>query len=238
MSIDALPEEAEKLLAVPPDEFVSRRAGLVRELRDAGRAEEAATVAGLRKPTVVVFAVNRAARARPKAARAAADAALRVKKTQLGNEPKTFKEALGELEDALDLLAQVAIAHVAPSEKSASDAMRRRVRDLLRRAVAADDAREALVRGVLTEELEAVGFSPFAGMVAAPVKGARRKAGPSRAVQQEAKRRERARALRDELAEAGRQLEEAVQAQHQAERKRASAERAVSALRAKLERID
>ncbi len=118
MSIDALPEEAEKLLAVPPDEFVSRRAGLVRELRDAGRAEDAATVAGLRKPTVVVFAVNRAARARPKAARSAADAALRVKETQLGNEPDAFKRALGELDDALDLLAQVAIAHVAPSEKS------------------------------------------------------------------------------------------------------------------------
>ncbi len=116
--------------------------------------------------------------------------------------------------------------------------MRRRVRDLLRSAVADDDAREALVRGALTEELEAVGFSPFAGMVAAPVKAARRKSGPSRAVQQEAKRRERARALRDELAEAERRLEEAVQEERQAERKRASAERAVSALRAKLERID
>ncbi|MBA2642338.1 MAG: hypothetical protein H0U82_05370 [Actinobacteria bacterium] len=238
MSIDALPEEAEKLLAVPPDEFVSRRAGLVRELRDAGRAEEAATLAGLRKPSVVVFAVNRAARARPKAARAAADAALRVKETQLGSEPDAFKKAVSELEDALDLLAEVAVTHVAPREKTASDAMRRRVRDLLRSAVAADDARQALVRGALTEELEAVGFSPFAGMVAAPVKGVRRKSGPSRAVQQEAKRRERVRALRDELAEAERQLEEAVQAQRTAERERASAERAVSALRAKLERLD
>ena len=74
------PAEVEKLLAVRPDEFVHERQRLARELRDAGRSDEAATVAQLRKPSPVVLAVNRAARARPKAARAAADAALRVRR--------------------------------------------------------------------------------------------------------------------------------------------------------------
>ncbi|MBA3381525.1 MAG: hypothetical protein H0T97_06625 [Actinobacteria bacterium] len=237
--MNALPPEAEKLLlAIAPEEFVAARQRLVRELRAADRSDETATLARLRKPTVVVFAVNRAARDRPKAARSAAEAALHVKETQVGNQPEAFKRALDGSEASLDLLAEVAVAHVAPRGKAPSDAMRRRVRDLLRSAVADDDAREALVRGALTEELEAVGFSPFAGMVPASTQRPRRKSGPSRAEQQEAKRHEHERALREELAEAERHLQETVQSAHRAERERKSGERAVTSIRAKLERID
>ena len=143
----ALPQEAEKLLAAEPSEFVERRDKLARELRDAGRSHDAANVAALRKPTVVVTAVNRAARDRPKAALAAAEAALQVKEAQIGNRTEGFKAALAELESALELLADVAVAHVAPRGKAPSDVMRRRVRDLLRSAVADDEARDALVRG-------------------------------------------------------------------------------------------
>ena len=84
--------------------------------------------------------------------------------------------------------------------------MRRRVRDLLRTAVADDDAREALVRGALTEELETVGFSSYAGM-APPPKQRKEKSGPSRAEAQKAKLLERKRALREELAQAEERLE-------------------------------
>lgn len=237
--MNALPQEAEKLLAVEPSEFVARRDKLARELRDTGRSEDAANVAALRKPTIVVTAVNRAARDRPKAALAAAEAALEIKEAQLGNRPEGFKTALAQLESALELLADVAVAHVAPRGRPPSDAMRRRVRDLLRSAVADDEARDALVRGALTEELQAAGFSPFAGMAPAPARPTRgRKPGPSRAEQQQAKRRERAASLREELNQAERRLEEATQALRSAERERDSAERAVSALRAKLERSE
>ena len=198
-----LPPEAEKLLAIPPDGFVAERKALAKKLRDDGRAEEAAVVEGLRKPTAVVFAVNRAARDRPKPAQAAADAASRVKESQLGGDAEAFRAALGDIDDALDLLANVAVAHVAPSGKSASKAMRRRVRDLLRSAVADDDAREALARGALTEELDAPGFSPFAGM---PVPKTSRKRGPSRAEQREAEKEARAGALREQFRQAEEEL--------------------------------
>ncbi|MEP7225312.1 MAG: hypothetical protein ABI783_10180, partial [Actinomycetota bacterium] len=65
--MNPLSQEAEKLLASAPNDFVDARKRLARELRDADRSYEAATVAALRKPTTVVFAVNRAARDRPKA---------------------------------------------------------------------------------------------------------------------------------------------------------------------------
>ncbi|MGH3133168.1 MAG: hypothetical protein ACRDNY_05425 [Gaiellaceae bacterium] len=235
MTVDALPKEAEKLLAAPPDEFVAERKRLVQTLHEEGRSDDAATVARMRKPMVVVYAVNRAARDRPKAAQAAADAALRVKKAQLGGDPEAFKRALAELDTALNLLADVAVAHVARGGKAPTDTMRRRVRDLLRSAAADDETRDALARGALTDEIDAVGFSPFAGL--APRPGQRRST-PSRAKQQEAERRTRERELREELGRAESDLREADAALRRAERERRDAERAVAALRAKLDRID
>ena len=230
-----VPKEAEKLLAAAPDAFVAERDRLARTLRDEDRTEEAAAVAALRKPSAVVLAVNRAARDRPQAARDAAKAALRVQKTQVGNKPDDFKDALADLDAALDLLAEVAVAHVAPRGKP-TDAMRRRVRELLRIAIADEDARDALARGVLTEELETVGFSSFAGLTPAPSKRSKKSSGPTRAEQQEQRQRVREQALRDELAEAEERLQAAERALREAEREQQSAERAVTSIRKKLER--
>ena len=233
-----LPQEAEKLFAVEPDQFVAERDRIVRKLRSEDRREDADIVAGLRKPTVVVFAVNRAARDRPKAAAGAAEAARKVRETQVAGEPESFRKAAADLETALELLAEVAVAHVAPHGKPPTDAMRRRVRDLLRTAVADDDAREALVRGVLTEELETVGFSSYAGMDSAPSKQQRKRSGPSRADEQEAKRRERERVLAEKLAQAEQRLQDAAKKAREADRELNAAERAVATARARLDRAD
>jgi hypothetical protein len=232
--LSALPPEAEKLLAVAPDEFVAERQRLAQELRDAGRSDDGATVSRLRKPSPVVLAVNRAARARPKAARGAADAAVRIQQTQLGGDPEALRDAIGDLDKWLELLADVAVAHVAPTGKRPSEAMRRRVRDLLRNAVADDEAREQLARGALSAETETPGFAPFAGIAPAPVG---RGAAPTRATKRDEKRREREQALREELARAERDLNDAERSVQNAERTRAQAKRAVAAIRAKLKRI-
>jgi len=231
-----LPQEAERLLSVEPNRFVAERDQLVRTLRSEDRRIEADTVAALRKPTVVVYAVNRAARDRPKAAVGAADAARKVKEAQIGGASESFRNASTELDEALDLLAEVAVAHVAPRGKTPSDAMRRRVRELLRTAVSDDDARESLARGTLTEELEAVGFSSYAGMAPAPPREERKHSGPSRAEQQEARRREHEHALKQELAKAERRLQDAAQAVRKAERESKAAERAVASIRTKIDR--
>jgi hypothetical protein len=238
--VSSVPDEAEKLYAVPPDQFVDERKELAKKLRDEGRKDEADAVAALRKPSAVVFASNRAARDRPKAAQAAAEAAVRVRDAQAAGDADAFGKALGELDQSLDLLAEVALAHVAPAGKQPTDAMRRRVRDLLRSAVADDDARDSLVRGALAEELEAPGFSPYAGMkVAAKPAGRRTKepepAEASRTEKAAARKRERRKELRDELAQAERTLREATTAAREAERARARAEKAVATIRKKLD---
>jgi hypothetical protein len=236
--VDGLPTEAEALFAVAPDDFVEERKRIARSLRDDGRREHADTVAALKKPAPVVLAANRAARERPEAAKTAAKAAERVAKTQLGSDPNSYRGALGELDASLDALAEVALAHLSKEGKPPTDAVSRRLRDLLRNAVADEDARGELVRGLLREETETTGFGAFAGVT--PTKPPRKdtKAGDAARRRREAEnRRERKRALGDELTEAESALEEAVRAERQAERSRREAERAVEALQRKLARL-
>ena len=233
-----LPPESEKLLAVSPDAFVEERKRLVKQLRDEGRSDEADAVSGLRKPSAVVLAVNRAARDRPKAAEAAAKAAEKVEKAQGGGDLEQFRAAMGELDGSLDLLAEVAVAHVSPSGKKATEAMRRRVHDLLRRAVATKETRAALEGGTLLEEQEAAGFGALPAVAGKPRrKGEPTSAKDTRAEREAAKREERERALRAELAEAESALDEAEKLVRAAEREREKAERAVTAVRTKLDRL-
>jgi hypothetical protein len=233
-----MPPESAKLLAVSPDAFVEERKRLVKQLRDDGKSAEADTVAALRKPSAVVLAVNRAARDRPKAAEAAAKAAAKVEKAQGGGDLEAFRAAVGELDEALDLLSEVAVAHVSPSGKKPTDAMRRRVHDLLRRAVATKETRAGLERGTLLEEQEAAGFGALPVAAAKSKKSARTtSAKDARAEREAAKREERERTLRADLADAEAALEESEKLVRAAERERDKADRAVAAARAKLERL-
>ena len=158
-----------------------------------------------------------------------------LRNAQAGGDAEAFDSALGELDESLDLLAQVALAHLSAAGTKPSDAMRRRLRDLLRRAAADEEARQELARGALTTELEASGFSSFAGVSPRP-----RERPSDRAASAECSRpetREGTRAaekLEAELAEAEARLRDATAAARTAERERARAEKAVESLRARL----
>ena len=232
----ALPPEGERLLAVGAAEFVAERGKLAQELRESGRTDEARAIAWLRKPPAVVLAVNRAARDRPQVARDAAEAARRVGETQLAGDMDAYRTATRDLERSLDLLGEVAVAHVGSHGRPASESMQRRVRELLRSAVTDEDGRAALARGVLAEEREAAGFSSFAGMAVRG--GHKRRAGEGRpAARSNVERRAREKALRDDLARAEDALRAAERGVEQAERVRRKAEKAVEAARAKLDRL-
>ena len=230
--MDGAPEEARKLLAVEPAAFVAERKRLAKQLHGEGRAADAKAVEELKKPPATVLAVNRAARDRPKAAEGAARAAELLRKAQLRNDQAAFESARSELQQALDLLAEVAIAHVAPSGRKASDAMRRRVYDLLRSALADDASRKALVEGLLTEEVETTGFEAFAGMTFSPPKKQR---GSTASRTSASKSRERE--LRRRLSAAKRRLADSERAAREAEVARAEAEREVAAVQADLDRL-
>jgi hypothetical protein len=236
--VSELPAEAARLLSAAPDAFVEERKRVAAELREAGRADEAAQVAALRKPTAVVLAVNRAARDRPQAAKDAAEAAGRVGKTQLSGEQDAYRTAVADLDRALDLLAEVAVAHVGGRGKEATDAMRQRVRDLLRSAVADETARDALVRGALLAEQEASGFGSFAGAaVTTRPRSSKKKATAAERASVERERRKREKALKEDLRRAERAFREAERTVAKAERERDEAEKAANAARAALEKL-
>ena len=228
--MSGFPKEAEALLSVAPDDFVTERNRLARELRDAGRRDEAAAVAALRKPPPVVLAANRAARSRPQVAKDAARAATRVKK-QLGLDP----EARKALADAFKLLEDVALAFLGGTKKP-SEATRRRLHDLLQNVVADDDALAALTRGVLTEEPEPAGFAAYTGVRVTARKAPAKSETRARQAA-EKKRQERERALQAEVALAEERLETAVDAEEKAARERARAAREVEAARQRLDRF-
>jgi hypothetical protein len=225
------PKDAEKLLAVAPEDFVEERKRLVRKLRDEGRADDARAVAQVKKPTPVVLAVNRAARDRPQAAKDAARAAGRLGRVQLSGKADEYRKLLSEMDQASGLLSDVAVANLSRG-KSASDAVRRRVRDHLRGALASEETRQQLVGGTLADEVETAGFDAFAGLP-------RQKQSPQRArtrPSQDAERQRRALAkLQKDIADAREALDDAERRVREETRERDRLARTLETLEAKVE---
>lgn len=65
MTEERADDPVDALFALPADQFVSARDGLVRQLRTAGEHDRAAQVKGLRRPTLAAWAVNQVVRGHP-----------------------------------------------------------------------------------------------------------------------------------------------------------------------------
>lgn len=87
-----LPDELRALLAEPRERFVAARTERVKALRAAGRRDEAAALAAVRKPSRQVDLLGDLARCHPDAAEAAVQAASDVEAAQAGE---------GDLHDAM-----------------------------------------------------------------------------------------------------------------------------------------
>jgi hypothetical protein len=82
MTSPALPDEAGALFRGAPEGFVAARDALAAALRDAGRADDAAAVKALRKPTVVAWALNQLVVRDPAGVQALVDAGAEVRAAQ------------------------------------------------------------------------------------------------------------------------------------------------------------
>jgi hypothetical protein len=237
--------DADELYGLPFDEFIPARNALVRELRGAGRREEAGEVAALRKPSVAAWAVNQLVRTQRKGVDELFEAGdgLRSVHDQVlagRGDAGSLRGAVARERSAVDALTQAARGLLSSQGHELSATIIERVSDTLHAAALDDDARAQVRDGRLERELRHVGLGMTPG--AAPVRTrARTREKPAaepkkdRKAEREARRRlERAtravstaRERRDKAAAA---LEEAEETLTEAQREEADAERAIREL--------
>lgn len=160
-----LDHELDALYGVDLDLFVAERTQLVRALRKEGRRAEAVTVQELRKPSLVVWAVNQLARRHGREVGQLLDAGRRLAATQTallsGGDLTSFDEARGREQMALRRLRPAIGAILG---ERAPPSTLDRVVTTLRAAVVAEGIREDLARGRLTHEVTPAGFEAFSGL--------------------------------------------------------------------------
>jgi hypothetical protein len=148
-----LPAAAHDLFAADPNDFVSARDALARELSAAGDKDAAAAVKHLRRPPLPVWALNQTPRRDPDAVHALLDAARGAERAQ---EAVLGGGDAGQLRDALahrrrTLATVVSIAREAIDESGrASESHVRELDDALNTVVSSPALREQLARGELT----------------------------------------------------------------------------------------
>ncbi len=239
-----LEAELDGLYETAPADFISVRNDLAQRLKQAGQAEAAELVQGLRKPTVPVWVVNQLARRQQEEMRALLAAGERMRGAQeqaLAGETQELRQATAEERTALRALTERAHELLAVEGHGTGAATLERIASTLRAAATDPAGRERLAAGRLGEELTAAGFGPLAGMkTPAPSKRSRRqepaRGAPTR-VQKQAqirKLRDRARKLTEEAAKAAQEARSAeaaaASARRKAEKAAAAADRAAASL--------
>lgn len=183
----AVPPEGRDLYALDPGEFTAARNALVKELRAAGRRDEAAGVAKLRRPPVTAWALNRVARDRPDLLEAVLDAGrgLRAATEQaLEGDASALRPAQAAERRAVDAVTATASSQLETTGKAGGDTARQRMAATLRAAVVDPTVAEPLLAGALDADHEAPGFGlesfpvPATGLRSAPP-------GPARTAGQE-----------------------------------------------------
>lgn len=237
----ALDDQIAGLYALELDSFVAERNELAKRLRAEGARERAEAVGKLRKPSVAAWAVNRAVRVDPGAARQVAEAGERLAAAQqqalTGKGPRALREASAAEGEAIEALLAVL--------RDASPELGPQVLDRARRtirAIAGDDAlRERFLAGRLSEDAEAIGLGGDPSAQPTPRRSdAKQSRGKKPAA--DAKRRRaverRVERARSELEIADSELETARADLNEARREREGAERALDAAARALKRAE
>jgi hypothetical protein len=233
--------DVDDLYGLPFDEFVPARNALARELRKAGKRDEAAEVAALRKPSVAAWAVDQLVRTQRKAVSELFDAgdALRAAQDDVlagRGDGQTLRAAVERERGAVDALTASARGLLSSDGQELSPTIIERVADTLHAAALDDEAREQVREGRLERELRHVGL----GVLGAPRAGTpARTPKPAPAARPAPKEQPDARAAREERERAQREQAEARAAARAAEREaRRRAEHAERAHRVAAERRD
>lgn len=163
--MEASARAPEDLYGLPLEEFTPARDALAKELKAAGRKDEAAEVKSLRKPTLAAWALNRAARDHPDAVEQlrAAGADLRAAQDEaLSGDAGRLREAGRALSDEIERVGGLAADALRDAGRPATAAQQEKFAGTLRTAAIDAAAGAVLARGVLVDDLDATGFTLLA----------------------------------------------------------------------------
>src|SRR4051794_12782027 len=155
-------ERVDALYGLPLERFVPERDALAKELRAEGDKAAAEEVRRLQKPTRAAWAVNRAIREQPEAARALADSARLLAEAQQeslgGGDGSALREAGERARAAVDVLVAAA--------PWGSESMADKVRETLHAATVDPEVLAEVAAGRVAREQMASGFGALAAAVA------------------------------------------------------------------------
>ena len=160
--MEASARAPEDLYGLPLEEFTPARDALAKELKAAGRKDEAAEVKSLRKPSLAAWALNRVARDDPDSIEELRTAGAELREAQeaaMAGDASGLRDASRGLADEVDRVAGLAADVLRDAGRPVSAAQQEKIVATLRTAAVDDEAGDVLARGVLVEELESTGFS-------------------------------------------------------------------------------
>jgi hypothetical protein len=247
--------DIDDLYGAPLEQFIPERDALARLLRKEGKREDAAEVAGQRKPSVAAWAVNQLVRTQSRSIAelfAAGDALQEAHRTAASGrgDGATLRTASQRERAAVDALMEAARGLLTSDGHELSATIMDRVADTLRAAALDGDARAKVKDGRLQRELRHVGLGVIApaGMPeepATPGRGGAKRQGPKKESKKETKgatatdqvkRREQRAENERRKREQAQALKAAREAESKARRHAARADRAVTAAQERRER--
>ena len=158
--------EADRLYALPLDEFTPARDELARRLRREGDADAGAAVKRLRKPSVAAWALNQVRRNKARESDALLDAGRRQREAQegllAGESREALQRAAADERRLVGELARLAERELAAAGRSVSAAVQEKLRATLHAVASDPEARESLEAGRLVRDHEASGLGPLA----------------------------------------------------------------------------
>jgi hypothetical protein len=151
------------LYGLPLDRFIPERGALAKTLRGGGNKEEAARVAGLRKPSVAAWTVNQLIRTQRRAVTDLFEAGDELQRAQSEilagrGDARVLREAGRRERGAVDGLTEVAGGLLSSDGQEPTRATLDRVAETLHAAAFDADARGAVREACLDRELKWVGF--------------------------------------------------------------------------------
>lgn len=239
--VDTLDNELDHLYGLDPAEFVAERDRLARELRDAGRRDEAEQLKSMRKPSVSAWTINQLARRDRRDVDLLLDAGHRLREAQqgvlAGKDRTRLDEARQTEHEALESLRDAAGGILAEAGRGGEQALNRVMQTLQAAAVSAE-GRELLARGRFTGDLEATGFELLAPLTEGKPKRAPAPKKPRARplASDRSQRRERLEAAKGQLREARSAARAADQELRAAEREAGKARRELGKAEALVEK--